>query len=160
MTNTETAKEETRAKGGEGSPPGHAGPHIKKQIKTHADRVNIRHTRKIPSAGQAFFCIMSTFCLILILHNADVAVEYMGRGLVLCARTVIPSLFPFMVISELLVQSGAGEALGRIFSRLMRGVFGLSGAGSTAVVLGSLCGFHVGDRTAVSLLDRNRISKS
>lgn len=160
MTHTETVKEEDRAKGGEGTPPGTAGPHIKKHIKTHADQGNTRRTRKLPSAGQAFFCIMSTFCLILILHNADVAVEYMGRGLVLCARTVIPSLFPFMVISELLVQSGAGEALGRIFSRIMRGVFGLSGAGSTAVVLGSLCGFPVGARTAVSLLDRNMISKS
>lgn len=118
-----------------------------------------RPTRSFPSAGQIFFCTMSTFCFVLILRNADVAVEYMGRGLVLCAHTVIPSLFPFMVISELLVQSGAGEALGRIFSRVMRGVFGLSGAGSTAVVLGSLCGFPVGARAAVSMLDRNMISK-
>ncbi len=119
-----------------------------------------RAKRPLPSVGQVCFCLMSTFCFILILRNADVAIEYMGRGLTLCARTVIPSLFPFMVISELLVQSGAGEALGRIFSRFMRTVFGLSGAGSTAVFLGSLCGFPVGAKTAVSLLDRNMISKS
>ena len=53
---------------------------------------------------------MTTFCFLLVLRNADAAVEYMGRGLTLCARTVIPSLFPFMVLSELLVSSGAGEA--------------------------------------------------
>ena len=94
--------------------------------------------RERPCAGQIFFCFMSTFCLALILRNADAAVTYMGRGLTLCARTVIPALFPFMVLSELLVRSGAGEALGRIFSRPMRYIFGLSGAGSTAVVLGSL----------------------
>ena len=52
-----------------------------------------------PSAGQAGFLIMSTFCFVLILRNSDAAIEYMGRGLTLCARTVIPSLFPFMVIS-------------------------------------------------------------
>ena len=74
----------------------------------------------LPTAGQAGFWIMSTFCFILVLRNADAAVEYMGRGLSLCAKTVIPSLFPFMVISELLVSSGAGEALGRLFSRFMR----------------------------------------
>ena len=116
--------------------------------------------RARPSAGQIGFCLMSSFCFILVLRNSDAAITYMGQGLTLCARTVIPSLFPFMVISELLVSSGAGEALGRLFSRAMRWLFGLSGAGASAVFLGSMCGFPVGARTAVGLLDRNAISKS
>lgn len=115
---------------------------------------------KRPTAGQVVFCLMSTFCFILVLKNTDAAIEYMGRGLSLCARTVIPSLFPFMVLSELLVSSGAGEAFGRLFARIMRALFGLSGAGVSAVVLGSFCGFPIGARTAVALLDRNAISKS
>ncbi len=113
-----------------------------------------------PSMGQVGFCLMSTFCFLLILRNSEAAIEYMGRGLTLCARTVIPSLFPFMVISELLVSSGAGEAFGRLFSRVMRWVFGLSGAGVSAVFLGSMCGFPVGAKTAVSLYDRNMISRA
>ena len=120
----------------------------------------LRRTKSRPSAGQVFFCLMSTFCFCLILHNSDAAIDYIGQGLRLCTQTVIPSLFPFMVISELLVQSGAGEALGKFFSRLMRRIFGLSGAGGSAVFLGSLCGFPVGTKTAVSLYDRNMISKS
>lgn len=111
------------------------------------------------TARRAGFCLMSAFCFLLILRNSSAAIRYMGRGLTLCAQTVIPSLFPFMVISELLVSSGAGEALGRLFSRMMRRLFGLSGAGASAVFLGSLCGFPVGARTAVSLLDRNVISR-
>ncbi len=113
-----------------------------------------------PTAGQVCFCLLSTFCFLLILRNSDAAIRYMGRGLTLCAVTVIPSLFPFMVISELLVKSGAGEAFGRLFSRLMRRVFGISGAGVSAVFLGSMCGFPVGARTAVSLYDANLISRS
>ncbi len=112
-----------------------------------------------PSASRVGFCILSGFCLLLVLRNSDAAIEYMGRGLTLCARTVIPSLFPFMVVSELLVSSGAGEALGRLFAGIMRRIFGLSGAGASAVFLGSMCGFPVGARTAVALLDRNAISK-
>ncbi len=111
-------------------------------------------------AGQLRYCVMTTFCFLLILRNSEAAIEYMGRGLSLCARTVIPSLFPFMVLSELVVSSGAGEAFGRLFSRVMRWVFGLSGAGVSAVLLGSMCGFPVGARTAVSLYDRNLISKA
>ncbi len=118
-----------------------------------------RRAHRRPSAGQMAFCLLSTFCFVLVLRNSDAAVEYMGRGLSLCARTVIPSLFPFMVISELLVSSGAGEAFGRLFSHVMRWIFGLSGAGVSAVFLGSMCGFPVGARTAVSLYDRNIISK-
>ncbi len=113
-----------------------------------------------PTVGQVCFCLLSTFCFLLILRNSEAAIQYMGRGLTLCAGTVIPSLFPFMVISELLVKSGAGEAFGRLFSRVMRWVFGLSGAGVSAVILGSMCGFPVGARTAVSLYDANLISKS
>ncbi len=113
-----------------------------------------------PSAGQVCFCLLSTFCFLLILRNSEAAIQYMGRGLTLCAGTVIPSLFPFMVLSELLVKSGAGEAFGRIFSRVMKWVFGISGAGVSAVILGSMCGFPVGARTAVSLYDANLISKS
>ena len=112
-----------------------------------------------PSASRVGFCILSGFCLLLVLRNSDAAIEYMGQGLTLCARTVIPSLFPFMVVSELLVSSGAGEALGRLFAGIMRRIFGLSGAGASAVFLGSMCGFPVGARTAVALLDRNAISK-
>lgn len=117
---------------------------------------------KSPSAltgGRVVLCLLSTFCFLLILRNSDVAIAYMGRGLTLCVNTVIPSLFPFMVISELLVGSGAGEALGRILSKPMQWLFGASGAGSSAVVLGSLCGFPVGASTAVSLYDHNLISK-
>lgn len=114
----------------------------------------------VPTAGQVGFWLMSTFCFVLVLRNSDAAVEYMGRGLTLCAKTVIPSLFPFMVVSELLVSSGAGEALGRLFSGIMRRIFGISGAGASALFLGSMCGFPVGARTAVSLYDKGVISKS
>ena len=127
---------------------------------THPHLPIMRRSKPRPSAGQVFFCLMSTFCFCLILRNSDMAIEYIGQGLRLCTQTVIPSLFPFMVVSELLVESGAGEALGKFFSRLMRRIFGLSGAGGSAVFLGSLCGFPIGAKTAVSLYDRNMISKS
>lgn len=112
------------------------------------------------SRSQFLFCAMSAFSFALILRNPDIAIEYMKNGLSLCADTVIPSLFPFMVISELLVASGAGEILGRLLSKPMRLLFGISGAASCAFILGTICGFPVGAKTAVSLYDRGDISKS
>ncbi len=133
--------------------------HPKSRISAGNPRRTAARRRSV-SLGSVAVSLMSVFCFLLILRNADAAIAYIGRGLALCVTTVIPTLFPFMVISELLVSSGAGEAFGRIFARLMRWVFGLSGAGVSAVILGSMCGFPVGARTAVSLYDRNMISKS
>jgi hypothetical protein len=62
------------------SPPTSAAPHTK--------------------APQRIGTILTGFlCLFLILRHSDAAIAYMKQGLSLCAGTVIPSLFPFMVIS-------------------------------------------------------------
>ena len=112
------------------------------------------------NAGDTAFAVLGVFCFILIMKNSSAAIEYMGRGLSLCASTVIPSLFPFMVISELLVKSGVGNALGKFLAPVMKRVFNLSGAGCSAAFLGSLCGFPIGAKTAISLYDSGDISKS
>lgn len=112
-----------------------------------------------PSVGRVCFLLMSGFLFLLILRNPAAATGWVGEGLTLCARVVVPSLFPSLVLSELLVSSGAGEALGRLLGGVMRRVFGVSGAGAAAVCLGTLCGFPVGAGCAVSLYDRGVISR-
>lgn len=109
-------------------------------------------------AGQWVFFGLSVCCLALILCNSDTAISYMGQGLTLCAKTVIPSLFPFMVLSELLVASGGGEVLGRLCETPVKRLFGISGASVCALMMGLVCGFPVGTKTAVSLCRRGLIS--
>ncbi|NLW74190.1 MAG: sporulation protein [Clostridiales bacterium] len=115
--------------------------------------------QRLPAPGQMFFFIMYGFMLVLILKNPEPAIEYIKGGLVLCVRTVIPSLFPFMVISELVVASGLGELAGKYLSRPLRRLFGISGASACAVILGAICGFPVGAKTTATLLDRGCITK-
>lgn len=112
------------------------------------------------SAPRAAAGCLSFFMLALILRNSEAAVGFMRHGLQLCAETVIPSLFPFMVISELLVASGAGEFVGRLFSRPMQKLFGVSGSSVCAILLGALCGFPIGAKTAVALYDRGAIDRA
>ena len=102
---------------------------------------------------------MSIFSLALIVKNADIAIQYMQAGLRLCAASVIPSLFPFMVISELLVAGGLGKLLERFAGRFFSQLFGISGKASAAVLLGLLCGFPVGAKTTVFLYDKGLITK-
>lgn len=121
-----------------------------------------RRKQKIPdlTPGQFCFGLFSIFCLFLILRNSDTAIEYMNRGLRLCAKTVIPSLFPFMVISELIVSGGIGSAVFRPVAPLFRKLFRIPEAGCCAVMLGMLCGFPVGAKSAMTALDQGKLTRA
>ena len=83
----------------------------------------------------------------------------MSRGMALCVRTVIPSLFPFMVISELLVSTGVAQRMGKVVGRPLSRLLALSPDGAAALTLGLICGFPVGSRCALSLYERGQISR-
>ena len=99
-------------------------------------------TAERPRFGALCLSLLLFFSLALMLRRADIAAGCMREGLALCARAVVPSLFPFMVLSELLVATGAGEWLTAPFSRPLEKLLGLSRAGCCAVVLGLLCGYR------------------
>lgn len=103
--------------------------------------------------------IGSIAAFIIFLSFSDVAIEYMKKGLGLCAKSVIPSLFPFMIISELMVKSPLTYRIGGLLKHPMRWLFGISEAGGCALILGMLCGFPIGAKTAASMYDAGTISK-
>lgn len=120
---------------------------------------NAKRKATVPSAGQVTFGLFALFCLLLILRNAELAIAYVNTGLKLCAKAVVPSLFPFMVLSELIV-SGASESqwIKRLTKPLQR-LFGLPAAGCTAALLGMLCGFPVGAKCAMLSYERGELTK-
>lgn len=121
---------------------------------------NAAHRAALPAPRTAATVMASLFFIALLLKNPDISIQYVTRGLRLCCTAVIPTLFPFMVLSELLVRTGGGELMGRALAAPMRALFGLSGAGSCAFLLGAVCGFPVGTRAAVMLYDRGLLGRS
>ena len=114
--------------------------------------------RKGIAPAEVMLGFMSVLTLSLILLFPDIAIDYMNRGMKLCVGTVIPSLFPFMVASELIVVTGAARIFGRFLRAPAGLLFGVSGEGASALLLGTVCGFPVGTRSAVSLYKRGEIS--
>lgn len=106
--------------------------------------------KKKPSAHVAF-PLISLAALLLLLLESEIAVERMSYGLRLCVTSVIPALFPFMVVSELVVCSSALRPIGKLLARPCRLLFGIGEQSSVALLLGWLCGFPVGTRSAVKL---------
>ena len=72
-------------------------------------------------------------------------------GLSLCARVLIPSLFPFMVVSSLALGSGLGGRVGQVFDKPVRRLFNIPGVCATAFLLGLIGGYPVGAYNAVML---------
>ncbi len=120
------------------------------------------HTKKAerPHWGSLCLVFLLLFNFFLLLRRADVATNCMREGLQLCARAVVPSLFPFMVLSELLVASGAGEWLTAPLARPLGNLLGLSRKGCCALVLGLVCGFPVGAQCALLAHERGTMSRT
>ncbi len=76
-----------------------------------------------------------------------------------CLYILLPSLFPFFVLSRMFILSGGPAALGRYLGFMMRPLFGIRGSGSTAFLLGILSGYPVGAKTACDLWETGAISK-
>lgn len=124
-------------------------------IDTHQKKKSVRS----PSGAKTIPGLLGIFSLLLVLRNSDLAIEYMNRGLLLCAKTVVPSLFPFMVLSEMIVSGGFGAWLLQKCSKPMQKAFRLSPDGCCAVLLGMLCGFPIGAKCAVLSWKQQAISK-
>lgn len=116
------------------------------------------HLRKCPPQRSATF-VLCIALIFLFLRNSDVCLSEMKRGLSLCAGVLVPTLFPYMIISEMLVRADLGYYLGKFLEKPMRRLFGIGGSGAGALALGIICGFPVGAKTAASLYSRGELTK-
>lgn len=81
-------------------------------------------------------------------------------GLRICFELIIPSLFPFFVLSSLLVSLGFAALLGRCLKRFMWPLFRLNAPCATALVLGAVGGYPVGARITAQLYEDRLCSRA
>jgi len=72
------------------------------------------------------------------------ALEAAKGGINLWLFTIAPSLFPFFIGSELLLQLGVVHFLGNLLEPFMRPLFNVPGSGSFAMAIGYTSGYPVG----------------
>lgn len=111
---------------------------------------------RLRGAAALFFPVFFGAAL---LFFPDVSAAAAREGVTLCLQTVLPSLFPFFVLSSLLVQSDVPRLLSRAMAGVMYPLFGVSGAGASALILGLLGGYPVGARTVAELYGRGEIAR-
>ena len=88
-----------------------------------------------------------------LLLQPDAAAQAAKNGLLLCGNLVVPALFPFFILSSLLVSTGGAARLGRLLSGVMGRLFHQTGTSASALVLGFLGGYPVGAKTVCTLYE-------
>lgn len=97
--------------------------------------------------------------LVCLLAFPYAASEAALKGMTLCVKSVLPTLFPFMTAALLLTKLGLAEIAAAHLDTFMRRVFNVSGACAPAFVLGTLSGFPVGAKVISGIYERGGCSR-
>lgn len=81
------------------------------------------------------------------------------NGLLLWYQTILPTLLPFSVISNILIETGSLYYISNAVGPLLRPFFRVSPAGVFAVVIGFLCGYPLGAKVVGQLYMNDFITK-
>ena len=121
--------------------------------KTHKFNLLIFNFNKI---FFPFLFIIFTFSLLLFSKSNLPAVK---SSLSLWANSVIPSLLPFFISTELLMHTNISYYFGIIFKNIMKPLFNVSGECSFAFIMGIISGYPVGAKLACEFRKQNICSK-
>lgn len=108
---------------------------------------------------RAAACLILCGVLAWFLLEAGAIRSAAGEALSLCARSVVPALFPFLVVSSLLLKLGFGELAAPWLAGLMEPLFRVPGCGSAAWLLGLIGGYPIGAKTAADLYREGLVSQ-
>ena len=88
-----------------------------------------------------------TACLV-IFSNTNLSAA--KNGLVLWANSIVPSLFPFFVATELLSHTNFTYYLGKILNKFIKPIFNVRGEGSFAFIMGIISGYPIGAKISAN----------
>ena len=98
------------------------------------------------------------FALFLVIFSKTYLIAA-KNGLILWANNVVPSLFPFFVITELLSNTNLVYHIGKLFDKLMRPLFNVPGECAFAFIMGLISGYPTGGKIVSDLREQGVCTK-
>lgn len=83
----------------------------------------------------------------------------MTQTLALCVQVLLPSLFPFFVLSSMFISTGVIQRLSPRLEKPFGWLFGLPGSFGAALLLGAAGGYPVGAKAIATLYRQGQCSK-
>jgi len=107
-----------------------------------------------------FFLIVILCLLIGIIRHPEKSLKSALEGLSSWLNIVFPSLFPFFIISEILIEIGFVNIIGDSLKLIMKPLFNVSGEGAFPFAMSIISGYPMGAKITSSLREKKIIAKT
>ncbi|RYL95430.1 sporulation integral membrane protein YlbJ [Sporolactobacillus sp. THM7-4] len=114
----------------------------------------------LSKSGTYILAASSVGLAYLMVRYPETAVSASLQGLQIWWNKVFPALFPFFVLSELMIGFGVVTFFGILFEPIMRPVFRVPGVGGFVFMMGLISGFPAGARMTARLYEEKRLTKT
>lgn len=81
-----------------------------------------------------------------------------SNGLILWFYTIFPTLFPFLIVTNVLMKADGIHLIARVFGPVLAKIFRVSQNGSFAIITGFLCGYPMGAKISADLVSARKIT--
>ncbi|ANE45083.1 membrane protein [Paenibacillus swuensis] len=97
--------------------------------------------------------------LLLLVQHPAVGLSAALKGIAIWWDILFPALFPFFVMSELMIGFGVVHFMGTLFDPMMRPLFRVPGIGGFIMAMGFASGYPVGARLTAKLWEQKQITR-
>jgi sporulation integral membrane protein YlbJ len=108
--------------------------------------------------SRLFAGLLLCFFAILLIKPENV-MKSGQKALELCFNIIIPSLFPFFVVSRLISNTGVIHTVSRIFRPIMKPLFNLPGSAAFPLIAGWFSGYPAGAKYTVDLYEKKILTQ-
>ncbi len=105
----------------------------------------------------SFLCIFSYAALLFLFP--EVTKNSVQSGLSICFNLIIPSLFPFFVLSNLLISTNFAGRISPFLQKFMFPILRVNGSCITAILLGLIGGYPIGIATLSKLHENGQCTR-
>lgn len=106
-----------------------------------------------------FYTLLAFILTVIILTFPADCLALALNGLNLWFERMIPTLFPFMVLSGIIIRMNLTGSFVKLLNPVLGRLFSISSSCVYGMVIGFLCGFPMGAHVAAQLYEQKQISK-
>lgn len=109
-------------------------------------------------SGALLAAVLAAACALLLFPAQ--AAEGAKNGVDYSLNILIPSLYPFMVLSVFVVKSGLSEKLGTALEKPTQALFRLPGGAAASIVMSVIGGYPAGARSTAALIEAGLVTQT
>ncbi len=109
--------------------------------------------------SKTIFLILILVMLIGIISNPSLSLKSATYGLTTWFKILLPSLLPFFIISELLIELGFVDFIGKLLGPLMKPLFNVPGQGAFPLSMSIISGYPVGGKLTSRLREKKMLTR-